>query len=228
MLRRAASSLTYANVVSTICLFILLGGSAYAAVQVSGSDIRNDTIQSRDVKNDSIRTQDIKENTIKESNVRDGSLLARDFAPGQLPDGATGPAGPPGPAGNDGADGHDGADAPDGADVYNLHQNDGTPAELVLPAGTYLISAKATVVADSGAPTQGQCLLNDNDDGLPFDDSLFYLDAVDQFETVPVQMTATFDAPTTMQLRCTAFGPGPVLRMNYVDISALKIARVNP
>ena len=33
--------LTYANVVSTACRFLVLGGSAYAAVSITGKDVAN-------------------------------------------------------------------------------------------------------------------------------------------------------------------------------------------
>ncbi len=39
MAGRLRSQLTYANVVSTLCLFIRLGGVAYAAVQVTGRNV---------------------------------------------------------------------------------------------------------------------------------------------------------------------------------------------
>jgi len=77
--------LTYANVTSTACLFILLGGSAYAATAITGSDVRNGSLTGAD--------------------VRDHSLRARDFKAGQLtrgPKGDSGPARPAGPKGDSG------------------------------------------------------------------------------------------------------------------------------
>ncbi len=44
MLAGIRSRLTYANVVSTLCLFILLGGSVYAASVIRGKDIKPDSI----------------------------------------------------------------------------------------------------------------------------------------------------------------------------------------
>jgi hypothetical protein len=82
--------LTYANVVSTGCLFILLGGGAYAATTLSG---------------DSVGSRQIKKNAVRSAEVRDASLKARDFRPGQLPAGAPGPAGPAGETGPSGPPG---------------------------------------------------------------------------------------------------------------------------
>ena len=72
------SRLTFANVVSMVALFVALGGSSYAAVTITGKQI----------KDSSITTDDIK----------DRSLLNRDFKPGQLPRGGSGPQGPAGVA----------------------------------------------------------------------------------------------------------------------------------
>ncbi len=86
--------LTYANVTSTACLFILLGGSAYAATAITGSDVRNGSLTSAD--------------------VRDHSLRARDIKAGELPSGPKGDAGPAGPNGDPGPAGADGQPGPAG------------------------------------------------------------------------------------------------------------------
>jgi hypothetical protein len=92
---RLVSKLSYANVVSSVCLFIVLGGSAYAAVTITGKNIRNNTVTSADVKNK--------------------SLLAADFKPGQLPSASGAGAGQPGPQGPQGAKGEAGAQGPAGS-----------------------------------------------------------------------------------------------------------------
>jgi len=83
--------LTYANIVSSVSLFLVLGGSAYAAASITGKDVANGTLSSADVK--------------------DHSLLAKDFKRGELKPGLQGPAGPTGPAGPAGPAGNAGADA---------------------------------------------------------------------------------------------------------------------
>jgi len=91
MLSRLGSRLSYANVVSTACLFIVLGGTSYA--------VATGSIDSREIKNSTVRSKDIRNNTVRSRDVRNSSLLAEDFAPGQLPagpKGETGPVGPPG------------------------------------------------------------------------------------------------------------------------------------
>jgi type VI protein secretion system component Hcp len=88
-LRTLTRRLTYANVTSTACLFILLGGSAYAATAITGREVRNGSLTGAD--------------------VRDHSLRARDFKAGELPRGPQGDSGPPGPAGPQGDAGPAGA-----------------------------------------------------------------------------------------------------------------------
>ena len=82
LLSKLTGRLTYANVTSTACLFILLGGSAYAATAITGSDVRNGSLTGAD--------------------IRDHSLQARDFKAGRLPQGPKGDPGPAGPKGDPG------------------------------------------------------------------------------------------------------------------------------
>lgn len=86
--------LTYANVVSTLCLFIVLGGSSYAAVA-----LKNNSVRSKHIKNGQVTRADLRSNAVSSAKVGDRSLLARDFAPGQIPQGPKGDKGAPGAAG---------------------------------------------------------------------------------------------------------------------------------
>ena len=97
---------TYGSVTATIALFAALGGTSYAAVTITGKDLRNGSLTGADIKNESIKGRDIdngtltgadlKDGSVTGSDVRNGSLLANDFKAGELP---AGPAGPPGPGG---------------------------------------------------------------------------------------------------------------------------------
>jgi hypothetical protein len=90
MLSQLSSRLTYANVMSTIAVFLALAGGVYAAVTLPAN---------------SVGAKQIKANAISSPKVKDHSLLARDFATGQLPTGARGATGAQGPAGAIGAQG---------------------------------------------------------------------------------------------------------------------------
>jgi hypothetical protein len=90
--------ITYANVVATVALFAALGGSSYAAIAVTGSQVRDGSLTGRDVRNSSLTGKD----------VRNQSLLARDFKAGQLPAGPQGPKGDTGDRGPQGLQGEPG------------------------------------------------------------------------------------------------------------------------
>jgi collagen triple helix repeat protein len=112
MLGRVLSHLTYANVVSTIALFVVLSGAAYAATRLPIN---------------SVGTAQLKANAVTSAKVQDGALLRKDFKVGQLPAGArglpgpagqagaVGPQGPAGPAGPPGPSGQQGAPGPQGS-----------------------------------------------------------------------------------------------------------------
>jgi hypothetical protein len=66
MVRRFFQRTTYANVVSSLALFIVLGGSAYAAAalpanSVGGKQIKKNAVDSTKVRNGSLTGEDIKE-----------------------------------------------------------------------------------------------------------------------------------------------------------------------
>jgi hypothetical protein len=88
VLAKLRARLTYANVMATVAVFIALGGSSYAALTVTGKNVRNSSLTGKDIKNSSLTTRDVKNR----------SLLARDFKAGQLPAGPKGDKGDTGVA----------------------------------------------------------------------------------------------------------------------------------
>jgi len=71
--------LTYSRVVSTLALFVALGGTAYAAVELQRDDVR-----SKHIKNGQVKGEDLADNSVTSPKVANGSLLQEDFAAGQL------------------------------------------------------------------------------------------------------------------------------------------------
>ena len=61
MLRKLRQRLTYANVMSTLAVFIALGGSSYAAYTISGSSIKNRSIGAKKLKRNTLGGREIKE-----------------------------------------------------------------------------------------------------------------------------------------------------------------------
>ena len=64
MLTKLRQRLTYANVMSTLGVFIALGGSSYAALTISGSDIRNRSIPAKKLKRNSLTTREVRESRL--------------------------------------------------------------------------------------------------------------------------------------------------------------------
>ena len=83
--RRIQGHVTYANVVSTLALFLAIGTSgAYAANEWTGKNIKNGTVASVDVKNNSLASVDLKNGSVSGVDIKDGSLTAVDLAAGVL------------------------------------------------------------------------------------------------------------------------------------------------
>lgn len=56
--------LTYANVMSTLAVFIALGGSSYAALTISGSSIKNRSIAGKKLRSNTLTGSQIKESRL--------------------------------------------------------------------------------------------------------------------------------------------------------------------
>ena len=125
--RHLRRRLTYANVVATLALFAALGGSSYAAIKLAPGSVGN---------------KELRNGAVTSTKVKKGSLLARDFKPGQVPRGPTGPSGPAGaaglvgPAGPTGPAGVPGPRGP--SDVWTLRKT-GQNNAITLPAGSFVV-----------------------------------------------------------------------------------------
>ena len=78
MLRSIRDRLTYANVMSTLAVFIALGGSSYAALKVGSKEINDGAVRSVDLRNNDVRGKD----------VRNGTLTGRDVKPNGIAGGS--------------------------------------------------------------------------------------------------------------------------------------------
>lgn len=80
MLSRFSSRLSYANVIATLALFLALGGSSYAALNLPKA---------------SVGPKQLKKNSVTSPKVKRGSLMVSDFKASQRAS-LRGPAGPGG------------------------------------------------------------------------------------------------------------------------------------
>jgi Collagen triple helix repeat (20 copies) len=102
-----------ALVVAVTALVIALGGTGYAAITLPAN-----SVGTQQLKNRSVSTAKLQNGVVTSIKVKDRSLLAKDFAPGQLLRGPVGPRGPkgdPGPKGDKGAKGDTGPKGDKGA-----------------------------------------------------------------------------------------------------------------
>jgi hypothetical protein len=136
----------YANVTSTMALVVALAGTSYAAIKLPANSVTSKT-------------------------VKDRTLLKKDFKPGQLPAGKTGPkgdggpagatgtSGPPGPAGGQGGQGPAGPGSGTEARsqavaAVNYPVSPGAPqavGSIALGPGKWLVTAKT--IATNASPT---------------------------------------------------------------------------
>jgi Collagen triple helix repeat (20 copies) len=131
-------SRSHGTAVAYLALFAALGGTAYAAVTVTGKNIKDGTVTGKDVKNRSLGTSKLSATAV--------SSLAGDRGPAgpEGPQGPRGPLGPAGPIGETGPKGDTGPAGPAG------------PAGAQGPTGVSGYQVVVTSVADATTVPKGQ------------------------------------------------------------------------
>ena len=105
-------TISYANVMSTIAVFVALGGTSYAVARnsIGARELKRDAVTSSKIKNRAVTSSKLGRNAVTSGAIRNGSITSSDLSSSakssprgprglQGPDGATGPAGPIGPPG---------------------------------------------------------------------------------------------------------------------------------
>jgi hypothetical protein len=132
-----------ALVVACVALFVALGGTGYAALQLP----RN-SVGSKQIRKGAVKNSEIARNAVTGAKVRPRSLTASDFRASSLPRGPrglTGPAGPAGPAGSARAYGYvTGAGA-----LVAARSKGGATVSHVAATGVYCISIPGISSASS-------------------------------------------------------------------------------
>jgi hypothetical protein len=127
--------------VALVALVVALGGTGIAAVAL----LPPNSVGTAQIRDDSITRAKIAHESITSVLVKDGSLLASDFAAGQLPAGPAGPAGPQGPKGDAGTVGDVTVHTQSVVVPGSLKANDGVwetrSVTLYCPAGTVPLGA---------------------------------------------------------------------------------------
>jgi hypothetical protein len=157
-LRKLRSRLTYANVASSVALFLAVsGGTAVAAATIGTNQIQRGAVTSSRLANNAVTGSKIRSGSITSTDIKNGSLQTSDFANGALPQGPAGPQGPPGPAGG-GASSLNGVVSTAGTLVYGK----GVTAVSVAGSGVYTVSFSQNVSQCPAVATIGGFQLGGN------------------------------------------------------------------
>jgi hypothetical protein len=167
MLKRMRARVTSAHVIAMIALFVALGGSSYAAVTISASQIANNSIPGSKLKansvpasklrNNSITGGKLRNNTISRAKLRTDALVTNGGGNITTPESSTGTTGPRGPQGPAGPRGLTGATGATGAQGAQGAQGD-TGAQGAAGVSQFVpVSNSATVDATGSASTSVSC-----------------------------------------------------------------------
>jgi hypothetical protein len=132
-----------ATIIALIALFVALGGTAYAAMNLPAN-----SVGAEQIKSGAVTGTKLSDNAVTSAKVKNGTLLARDFKVGQLPGGPRGVPGPQGPQGIPGPQGPQG--------VPGTQGSKGDPGP---PGATNIAvrSAGGTVPAGAGVSIVASC-----------------------------------------------------------------------
>jgi hypothetical protein len=114
MLSHALSRLNYANVAASLALFVALGGTGYAAL-----NLPRDSVGARELRAGAVRHEELSRNAVRSNNVSDGSLGLHDLS-STAREALTGQRGPAGERGAPGAAGIQGSPGPPGQNAIAL------------------------------------------------------------------------------------------------------------
>lgn len=89
-------------IVAMCALMVALGGTSYAAVTITGKNVKNSSLTGSDIKNSSLTGSDVKNSSLTSGDIKNGSIVPADIKGGVLPAGPQGPTGPEGPKGDKG------------------------------------------------------------------------------------------------------------------------------
>ena len=133
-----------------LALFVALGGTAYAAIE-----LEKDDVTSKHIKNAGVKGKDIADNAVTSPKVANGSLLGEDFAAGQLPQGERGLQGERGVQGERGLQGQQGVAGTARAYGYVAANGTITRSKNIVGNATNPIPGVYCVTLDPSIPVAG-------------------------------------------------------------------------
>lgn len=201
------ANLTFSNVVSLLCLFLLVGGgAAYAA-----SNLGKNSVGTKQLKNGSITPAKLNKSAKK-------SLK-----------GATGAQGAAGVQGKEGKEGPIGP-----SDLYSAENNSVLTfpaggglkevASLTLPTGQYLLTGKQTVQTESAGGGELDCYLNV---GGANKDTFYTTLPKSEATTLVGTAAVTVSGSTQVIDQCDATTNDFILGINSGKLTALKVGTIH-
>jgi 2',3'-cyclic-nucleotide 2'-phosphodiesterase (5'-nucleotidase family) len=84
-MKRIQSKLTYANVMSSIAVFLILGGaSAWAAKKIGTNQLKANAVTTGKIKNEAVDVSKVKNGAVTNPKIADGSVTTAKIAEGQI------------------------------------------------------------------------------------------------------------------------------------------------
>ena len=208
--------LTYANLMSTIAVFLALGGVSYAAIKLPSN-----SVGTKQIRKGAVTRQKLDPKLL--------SSLTGATGPQGIP-GATGPKGSTGLQGNgvqgvEGAQGPTGAPGANGTDAYvvgtslkSLDTSGVSPTEvasITVPAGSYLLGAHMWLAKAASGTSQTTCKLESGIAGTLWDESSTTLPTgSSERANMALAGADTFTAEQVIKVICGAFSTAT----NAVDV----------
>lgn len=208
---RIRDRITYANVMSTIAVFGVLGGGAYAA-----SELDKNEVKSKHVKDSSIKGVDVKDDALSGADVDESSLT--------LPQGPVGPPGPTGPQGADGTGGPVITSVDHG--VKNLKTNNNFILDTApLPAGAagrYLVTTNTTIRSVTG-PAIVECGVSKNRQAVKAQSAVARVGAPNDHQGLSTTAVLDLAVGDRLSLGCSSSGEDDVAAALAMAIVALRV-----
>jgi hypothetical protein len=195
-LKQLRKRLTYANVMSSIAVFLVLGGaSAFAATQLAKN---------------SVGSKQLKKNAVTSPKIKNGAVTASKLAPSARDGlrGAPGPAGAVGPAGPRGPSNGRYSTGPDNVQIGKSEEESVVVTELGLPPGKWMITATTGLTNISGGTRSAWCALTVNGARLGLTRALDFTPATQISGSATVLGAANLSAESTVQFRCWSDNEG--------------------
>jgi hypothetical protein len=203
-MRRIRHHLTYANVMATFAVFVVLGGGAYAAFRLPKNSVR-----SRNIKNGEVKSPDVKDNGLTGTDIKEATL-------GKVPRAAQADTA--------------GDAYIDRVDAIQALNNSGATevASLSLPPGSYVLVAKLLADNDNASAARIDCNLDDpQSNHLDFMKLRLQPTNISnlEFGNISLAGAVTLGASGTVSVQCTQLedSPPPGITVGFRKLVAIKI-----